>query len=549
MAKKGLTIIVRARNLLSSGLKSAGASVRKFASGIARAGKAAVMGLLAVGGAIAAIAAKTIAASNIQDAAEAKLRGALKATGGAAGLTVSELKKYAAELQKTKGVGDEITLSTMGMLATFKNIKGDTFKEASAAILDMGAAMGKAGKGSADIEAQAIQVGKALNDPINGISALTRVGVMFTDKQKDQIKVMQESGDIAGAQAIILKELQGEFGGVANEVYNSNKSLTRLKLSFGDLMESIGKTIKESTVFDGVISSLSDTVEKFAESGYIELWAENIVSAINFVLPVLGKLGNGFDWVKSQIAGASAFWGAIAGGDTIDNAVKAMDEIPAMLKKEENQRLKNIKALKEEKRIKKEAEEKEDLKKQQQQKTLEESDFWALSKAELKAIEAAKDKKLALEKKFHDDLAKLQEEKRAVEERDAKAALDLIDEKIEKQKGLAGITVKEFIAKANQQKAVDKQQQDDSDRANKIRAKEDRGIRVSRKDKEFINAFNAIELANKDLVKLKAERAAAVKVVEGRAKEQLRATKEISSEIGKLKATLVRKMEAIMRGG
>ena len=173
------------------------------------------------------------------------------------------------------------------------------------------------------------------------------------------------------------------------------------------------------------------------------------------------------------------------------------------------------------------------------------SDFQELSEEELKAIEAAKKKKLALEKKFHADLAKLQEEKRAAEERDAKDALDWIDEKIEKQKELAGITVKEFIAKANQQKAVDKQQQDDSDRVKKIRAKEARGIKVSRQDKEFLNAFNAIELANKELVKLKAERAAAEKVVESRAKKQLRATEEISSAIVKLKAS----MEAIMKGG
>ncbi len=57
------------------------------------------------------------------------------------------------------------------------------------------------------LSAQAIQLGKALNNPIEGISALSRVGVAFTDEQKEQIKVLQESGDIMGAQGIILKEL------------------------------------------------------------------------------------------------------------------------------------------------------------------------------------------------------------------------------------------------------------------------------------------------------------------------------------------------------
>jgi len=35
-----------------------------------------------------------------------------------------------------------------------------------------------------------------------------RAGVQFTAEQKAQIEVLQESGDIAGAQAVILKELE-----------------------------------------------------------------------------------------------------------------------------------------------------------------------------------------------------------------------------------------------------------------------------------------------------------------------------------------------------
>ncbi|MES2155937.1 MAG: hypothetical protein V4510_12455, partial [bacterium] len=58
-----------------------------------------------------------------------------------------------------------------------------------------------------------IKVGKALNDPTKGLTALSRVGILFTDQQKKQIKALQKSGDLLGAQKIILKELGTEFGG------------------------------------------------------------------------------------------------------------------------------------------------------------------------------------------------------------------------------------------------------------------------------------------------------------------------------------------------
>ena len=53
----------------------------------------------------------------------------------------------------------------------------------------------------------AVLVGKALNDPKKGLTALRRVGVQFTDAQEDQIKALVKSGKTMDAQKIILREL------------------------------------------------------------------------------------------------------------------------------------------------------------------------------------------------------------------------------------------------------------------------------------------------------------------------------------------------------
>ena len=66
----------------------------------------------------------------MQEQAEAKLGAALKATGYAADLTQKQLEHYASELQNMTTFGDEATFRSMTMLAAFKNIRGDNFKQA-----------------------------------------------------------------------------------------------------------------------------------------------------------------------------------------------------------------------------------------------------------------------------------------------------------------------------------------------------------------------------------------------------------------------------------
>jgi hypothetical protein len=88
-----------------------------------------------------------------------------------------------------------------------------------------------------DLKSSAIQLGKAMNDPITGATALRRVGVALTDQQMEQIKAFQESGDLLSAQKIIMKELAVEFGGSARAAADP---MTQLGNTIGELKEQIG---------------------------------------------------------------------------------------------------------------------------------------------------------------------------------------------------------------------------------------------------------------------------------------------------------------------
>lgn len=203
-------------------------------------GKAALFGGLgaatvAVGGLSSALI------SGIGDARDAGLvfaqtEAVIKSTGGAAGFTAEQISDMAASYSLAEGksmFGDDDIQKGQNLLLTFTNIK-EQLPAATGVMVDMATAMGT------DVSGGAIQLGKALNDPIKGISALSRVGVTFTDQQKQQIKVMQESGDMAGAQGIILAELNKEFGGSAQAAAAAAGPMVMFKERMGELAESVG---------------------------------------------------------------------------------------------------------------------------------------------------------------------------------------------------------------------------------------------------------------------------------------------------------------------
>jgi len=169
-----------------------------------------------------------------QEQAEKRLESVLNATGNAAGFTSDEMKDMASAMQEMTTIGDEVILQSQAIIATFKNIKGDQFKETLMVAADMAEVLGT------DLKGASMQVAKALNDPLKGMSALSRAGVQFTEQQREQIKVLQESGDIVGAQKVILAELSGEFGGAAAAAADTfTGRLTQMMNTVGDIGEMI----------------------------------------------------------------------------------------------------------------------------------------------------------------------------------------------------------------------------------------------------------------------------------------------------------------------
>jgi hypothetical protein len=194
------------------GLKQANAQFGKLQSSVGSLGRNFAAAGIAIGAAGALIAKNVQSLARIEKI-NAQTEQTIKSMGNTAGISAQGVEQLAGSLENLTATEAETIQEGANLLLTFKNIQNqagagnDIFNQTAAVMVDLARAMGTSASG------EAIRLGKALNDPVKGIAALTRVGVSFTEQQKAQIKELAQSGDLLGAQKVILAELQAQFGG------------------------------------------------------------------------------------------------------------------------------------------------------------------------------------------------------------------------------------------------------------------------------------------------------------------------------------------------
>lgn len=240
---------------------------------------------------ILAFGAASLKAFDDQQKAIAQVEAGLKSTGQVAGFTSKELQKMAADLQKTSLFGDEeILKNATAQLLTFTNITGEQFAKTQEIALDLATRL------DGDLKGASIMLGKALNDPVANLSALSRAGIQFSEDQKSVVKSLVESGDIAQAQTIILEELERQYGGSAEAARNAGLGgVEALKNTFSDLTEQIGQRLLPIvTRFAEFLVGLLEKFDKLDEGTKDNIVTFGlIVAAIGPILIMVGKLSVG----------------------------------------------------------------------------------------------------------------------------------------------------------------------------------------------------------------------------------------------------------------
>lgn len=229
----------------------------------------------------AAFAGNSIRLFDRQAQAVAKVKTLITSTGGSAKLTFKELEEEARRLQNNTIFGDEEILNGVtAQLLTFTNIAGDNFMKTQQAVLDLSTVL------DGDLKSASIQLGKALNDPVANLSALSRSGIQFSKSQKDVINALVKSGRLADAQSLILKELHKQYGGTAAAAAKAGAGpLKQLWNILGDLSETIGKQL--IVVLSPLIAMVKELALKFIDTPPI---VKKVAAVLLLAATVLGPL-------------------------------------------------------------------------------------------------------------------------------------------------------------------------------------------------------------------------------------------------------------------
>lgn len=206
---------------------------------------------------LTAFGAAAIRASREGRTAMAQVSASLNSMGPRAGFSQAQLQQQASQLMRNSLYDDdEILQKVTANLLTFGNVTGASFAKAQIAAVNLSAKLGQ------DLQSSTIQIGKALNDPVKGVTALARVGVSFTAQQKDMIKSMVKAGNVAGAQALILSELDKQYGNSAKAARDADPA-GAMANSWGEFEQAVGdKLLPKLTP---LIIAFSDLVDKFGE--------------------------------------------------------------------------------------------------------------------------------------------------------------------------------------------------------------------------------------------------------------------------------------------
>jgi len=223
---------------MKAGAAGVAGGVAKLGASLAAIGAAGAAGLVAL-----AVKINSIGEAGL--ASERRLENIVKQM-GLFGNEANSVSKRLVELaditERQTGVDGDAIIATQSKLATFKELAksagvvGGAFDRATMAAIDMAAA----GFGTA--EGNAVQLGKALNDPIKGIMSLTKSGITFTAEEKNKIKVLVESNRMLDAQTMVLAAIETQVGGTANATADSSK---KIKASLSQIVSAFAEPFSQ----------------------------------------------------------------------------------------------------------------------------------------------------------------------------------------------------------------------------------------------------------------------------------------------------------------
>lgn len=469
MVEKKLTLTIRARNALQAGLAKSRASLSKFAAGATRFGKALAKGFLIAGAALVAFGTKAVSMFAEQEKSEKAVIASLNAHGEAGEKLLPKLKAIAGAIQDQTGAADENTLQGMANMRM--------------------------------LGVQTEQLGRASK----GVIALTRAGLGNEAAQKAMAMAIQGNFDMlnrylpalkgttdASEKAIIVNDfLIKGYAAQQEELNTVTGRWKALKGRVGDAWEEVGKAVAMNGQVTATLDKMGEAVKAFgnkvaawvAAGGFQKFHAsavfvlDDTVDRVRFfVATVAAKWRNMTNKIGNSMA---KLWARLTGKEWVV-AREAAEEIPKRGSAAYDKYQKRLAEI-DDKIL----------------KGTEDTNAKRVESAEGAAADIinAEEQAAAGRVKLQKDQARLIKEEANAAKKAAQEKIKGIEAEIRKREELAKKTVKAFMDEKKAEQDHKKALEADANKADKLRAKQARGIKLSKKDRAFLEAFGEIEAA------------------------------------------------------
>lgn len=271
------------------------------ASGLMRFGPAAIAGGVALT-ALALGAREALNAFQELEREEATIEGVLHATGNAAGRTMEDIQGLVTSIRQTTLATESSVRKAAAILLTFRSISGETFDAALRSAQDLSAV------GFGSMESAATMLGKALEDPILGLTAMRRVGVTFSETQKQVIKDLIETGQKLEAMRVIQEGVDRQVGGVSvRQAQTLSGGYHQLSEAVSNFFEVLGARIAGLTNLNSALKSTAeyiDRVNKTLETPELETQIKDLEALVETARSIESPLLAGLEKQLEQLKGS-----------------------------------------------------------------------------------------------------------------------------------------------------------------------------------------------------------------------------------------------------
>lgn len=220
-----------------------------------------------IGGAAISVAVQQIASATLQaERASNRLDSTLRATAGAAGIARTELAGIAQEISAKTGFDDDQVTRGLTALLRYRDVQRDVFRDAAQLGPDLAVAL------ETDLVGVYEKLGRAVNDPANGMKGLREAGLKLSEQQVQMVRWLQMTGNMAGAQRIMMEELTKSIGGgAAAENKGASGAISRFTHEWNAMLKALGQpTSPEAILFFNALAGSLERMRGIAESGSLK---------------------------------------------------------------------------------------------------------------------------------------------------------------------------------------------------------------------------------------------------------------------------------------